>query len=99
VRTEALSLASRVRYRSVGGDGVVVHLDRGRVLVVNEVGLRIVELLRLPISKTDIRDCLVREFDVTLEQAELDLNQFLKELDAEQVLEARVAEDPDEVSK
>lgn len=67
----------------------MVHLDRGRVLVVNEVGLRIVELLRQPISRTDIRDCLVREFDVTIEQAETDLERFLKELDTEQVLETR----------
>ena len=87
--TEALALSPRVRHRAVGEDGVVVHLDRGRVLVVNEVGLRIVQMLQQPISKARITERLVEEFEVSLDDAQADLDEFLKELDAEQVIEIR----------
>ena len=89
--TEALALTSRVRHRAVGEDGVVVHLDRGRVLVVNEVGLRIVQLLQEPISRTLIAERLVEEFEVGMDNAQADLDEFLKELDAEQVIEIHPA--------
>ncbi len=34
---EQIALTSRLRYRAVGDEGVLVHLDNGRVIVVNEV--------------------------------------------------------------
>ena len=85
--TEPLSLTSRVRWRAVGEDGVVVHLERGRVLVVNEVGLRIVELLGEPGSRTELAKRLSDEFNVAVEQAESDLAEYLEQLDREQVLQ------------
>ena len=36
---EQITLSSRLRYRSVGNEGVLINLDSGRVIVVNEVGL------------------------------------------------------------
>jgi hypothetical protein len=91
--TEPLRLTSRVRYRAVGEDGVVVHLERGRVLVVNEVGLRIVQLLEEPASRSDLARRLSEEFDVSLEQATKDLEEYLAKLDAEQVLQSGTAMD------
>jgi hypothetical protein len=76
----------------VGEDGVVVHLDRGRVLVVNEVGLCIIQMLQQPISKTRIAERLVEEFEVGMDNAQADLDEFLKELDAEQVIEVHPAQ-------
>lgn len=84
--TERLVRNPRVRHRAVGEDGVVVQLDNGRVLVVNEVGLRIVELLGEPRSRTELVDCLTAEFEVSPDQAGADLDRYLAELDAEQVL-------------
>jgi hypothetical protein len=89
--TEAFALNPRVRHRAVGEDGVVVHLDRGRVLVVNEVGLRIVQMLQEPLSRSRIAERLVEEFEVSLDDAQADLDEFLKELDAEQVIEIHPA--------
>ena len=84
--TEPLRLQSRIRYRSVDGEGVVLHLDTGRVMVVNEVGLRIVELLREPMLTSELAAAIAEEFEVTLNQAESDIGSFLEELHAEEVL-------------
>ena len=40
---EQMRLSTQVRYRSVVDEGVLVHLQNGRVVVVNEVGLHIVK--------------------------------------------------------
>ncbi len=84
---EIIGLTSQVRYRAVGEDGVLVHLDNGRVIVVNEVGLRIVQLLDNPMARKDLAASIVAEFDVTTDRAEADVDLFLAELDHEQILE------------
>ena len=80
-------MVSRVRHRAVGEDGVLVHLDSGRVIVVNEVGHYIVQMLEQPISRKALVASLVAEFDVTAEQAEVDIDLFLDELGNEQLVE------------
>jgi len=85
--TELLSLTSKVRHRTVGDDGVLVHLDNGRVIVVNEVGLHIVQALDVPITRKDLAASVAVEFDVSAEQAAADLDVYIAELDKEQVLE------------
>lgn len=87
---ERIGLVSRVRYRAVGEDGVLVHLDNGRVVVVNEVGLCIVQLLDAPKTRQELVASVADEFDVTVDQAVIDLETYLAELDAEQVLERGV---------
>ena len=71
----------------MGEDGVLVHLDSGRVIVVNEVGHYIVQLLDQPMSRKALVASLVAEFDVSAEQAEVDLDLFLGELGNEQLVE------------
>jgi hypothetical protein len=80
-------LIPRVRHRAVGDDGVMVHLDSGRVIVVNEIGHYIVQLLDQPMSRKALVASLVAEFDVSAEQAEVDLDLFLGELGNEQLVE------------
>lgn len=84
---EQISLTSQVRYRAVGEEGVLVHLENGRVIVVNEVGLFIVQLLGSPKSRKELADAIALEFEVSADQAESDLEQYLAELENEQVLE------------
>jgi hypothetical protein len=85
--TETISLKSRVRHREVGEDGVLVDLDSGRVIVVNEVGHYIVQMLEQPMSREVLVASLVAEFDVSAEQAEADIDTFLDELGNEQLVE------------
>lgn len=79
-------LSDQVRHRSVGEDGVLVHLQNGRVIVVNEVGLYIIQLLQNPITAVMMVESISAEFDVSLLQAESDLSSFLSELDQENIL-------------
>lgn len=81
-----IALTSRLRYRAVGEDGVLVHLDSGRVIVVNDVGLHIIEQLTQPMTERALIDAIIAEFSVTAADAERDLACFLEELRAEQLL-------------
>lgn len=85
--TKQIMLTSQVRYRAVGGDGVLVHLENGRVIVVNEVGLFIVQQLDSPRTSHQLAAAISLEFEVTENQAKSDLEVYLAELDNEQVLE------------
>ncbi len=83
---ETISLTDQVRFRAVGEDGVLVHLESGRVIVVNEVGLHIVQQLNESRTRAELTSSIVSEFEVSIEQAETDLDAFLAELDQEKIL-------------
>ena len=87
---ERISVVPRVRSRAVAGDGVLVNLDSGRVIVVNEVGLHIVQLLDIPMTRQELSASVVNEFDVSTGQAETDIDSFIAELDKEQLLQRHV---------
>jgi len=84
---EQLSLTSRIRHRMVDDEGVLVHLESDRVIVVNEVGLYIVQQLATPKTRRGLATSIADHFDVELEQAASDLELYIAELDKEQVLE------------
>ncbi len=81
-----ITLTPRLRYRAVGDEGVLVHLDQGRVTVVNEVGLYIIKMLQQPMSHQALVEAIVTEFEVSPDAAAADLPRFLDELAAEQLL-------------
>ncbi|MCB1702331.1 MAG: PqqD family protein [Pseudomonadales bacterium] len=85
---DRIALSSRLRHRAVGDEGVLVHLDSGRVIVVNEVGLFIIQQLAKPISRADLVQAVVDEFEVGPQEAERDMECFLDELGGEQLLAA-----------
>ncbi len=82
-----LSISSRVRFRAVGDDGVLVHLDSGRVVVVNGVGLFLVEQLQQPRTRADLSRAITDTFEVSSSQAETDLAAYLDDLAAENMLQ------------
>lgn len=85
---ERFRLSGRVRHRAVADEGVLVHLDSGRVLVVSEVGLFLVrELAGRAMTLIELAQAVVGEFEVELEQAREDVAAFLDQLRGEQVLE------------
>jgi len=90
---QQLSLTSRVRHRAVGEEGVLVHLESGRVIVVNEVGLHIVQQLASAQTRQTLTESIAGTFDIGTEQAAADLDLYLAELDKEQVLEYRNVQD------
>jgi len=84
---EQISLTSFIRHRTVDNQGVLVHLDNGRVIVVNEVGLHVIQQLKTPQTRQTLAQSVCRAFDVDLLQAETDMDLYLAELDKEQILE------------
>jgi hypothetical protein len=87
IENEQIRLTSQVRHRAVGDEGVLVHLENGRVLVVNEVGLFIVQQLESVQNRHALAGKIAAEFEVSVEQALSDLDQYLSELEKEDVLE------------
>lgn len=83
---ETISLTDQLRFRAVGEDGVLVHLESGRVVVVNEVGLHIVQQLNESRTRSELTSSIESEFEVSTTQAETDLDAFLAELDQEKIL-------------
>ena len=84
---EQICLTSRVRHRAVADDGVLINLESGRVVVVNEVGLHIVQELTSPKTRQGLVDSIIGHFDIDAEQATADLEIYLAELESDQILE------------
>lgn len=85
---EKFHLSRRVRFRRVEDEGVLVHLESGRVLVVNEVGLYIVESLgRRAMTMEELADAVAAVFEVEASQALLDIAKFLDQLRGEQAID------------
>jgi len=82
-----IQLTAQIRHRAVEEEGVLIHLDNGRVIVVNEVGLFIVQQLDMPVTPKELTAAIAGEFDISTDQAAKDLEKFLAELDAEQAIE------------
>lgn len=88
IHEHKMRLSGRVRFRDVAGQGVLVHLDEGRVLVVNDVGLYIVQaLVRQAMTESELADAVARAFEVDAIQAKSDVALFLEQLRGEKVLQ------------
>jgi len=71
----------------VGDEGVVVHVESGRVVVLNATGLHVLRQLEQGArSPAELADSLAVEFAVEAADASVDVAAFLAELDAEQIL-------------
>jgi len=87
-REYKIRLSSRVRFRDVAGQGVLVHLEEGRVLVVNDVGLFIVQALgRQAMTESELAEAVAQAFDVDASRAQSDVALFLEQLRGENALQ------------
>ena len=78
-----------VRFRNFPPECVVLKQSSGEVLVVNEVGGRVLELLKAgATSEADMVDSLVREYDVAPGVLAQDVATFLNHMQAAQVIES-----------
>jgi hypothetical protein len=74
------ALHPQVAARIIDGEAVIVLPESGQVNVLNEVGSRIWELIDGTLSVGGITEAIVAEYDVTAQQAERDVNEFIQEL-------------------
>ena len=83
-----IRLSGRVRFRDVAGQGVLVQLEEGRVLVVNEVGLFIVQALsRQAMTESELAEAVAQAFEVDAARAKSDVALFLEQLRGEKALQ------------
>ena len=73
-------------YRKIGQNFILVPIrqdvaDLESVYTLDEVSARIWELIDGGTTSLQVRDALVAEYEVTLEQAEADLAEFLNQLE------------------
>lgn len=89
VRPEAVfRRCAAVRFRTVLDEGVVIQQDSAEVLVLSEVGARVLELLDGKRTVAAVEAALAAEFDAPAKEVGRDLARYLEEL-----LGARVIED------
>ncbi len=69
----------RVAWQVLDGEAVLIDLDRGRSLGLNETGSLLWPLLPSS-TENELATALVAEFDVAPETALRDVNAFLQEL-------------------
>lgn len=85
--TQIFRLKRDIRYRSIADEGIVLRQDEGEVLVVNGIGVRVVELISEGITLPQILDTLETEYDVEPAQLRTDVITYIAELKDAGVLE------------
>ena len=80
-----------LRLADVEGDGVVLHLGTRRYFSVSESGLVILQALESPQSVADLVRRLMEHYEVTAEQAEASVHEFLDTCRAAELLDAEEA--------
>ena len=68
------------RYRNIGGEGIVVRQAVGEVLVLNEVGVRVLDLLAAGKPVAAVVATLEAEYDVDAGTLERDVLDYVQEL-------------------
>ncbi len=79
-------LRTESAFRRYGEQGWVVHLKNPANTLLNDAGTRIFELLDGRHSVQEIATTISEEFEVGLDQARQDVLEFLRELQANQML-------------
>jgi hypothetical protein len=77
----------------VDGELVALHIDNGTCYGFNGTATRIWALIERPRRLSELREELVREFDVDPETCERQLGELLKELEADGLVELAAAAD------
>jgi len=78
--------------RTHSQDGaVVLDVKHGRMFSLNLVGSKILELLDRQFTSTQIAEQLSREFGITSDTANRDVEEFLATLEKHQLIEAHLS--------
>ncbi len=80
--------AGYVRYRNLGGEGVVMNQEAGKILVLNEVATRLFELFDGRRSIEELVGRLEEEYEVEPQQLRRDVVRYLEELIEHDLVEA-----------
>ena len=78
----------------LSGEAAILNLKSGIYYGLNEVGARIWKLVQESKTVSEIKDTLVREYDVESDQCETDLFALLAELLSKELIEVKDEKGP-----
>lgn len=78
--SSVLRARSDVRYRVVDGKAIVIRQKEGEVVVLNEVGARVLDLLQAGTPLREVLDVMAAEFEVGRAELERDVLAFVSQL-------------------
>ena len=93
---QKIRLSTGIRFRAVEDEGVLVHLRNSRALVVNGVGMHILEALgrHQTMTVAELAETVASTFEVSADRAQSDVAAFIAQLKKEEVVDIVGALDP-----
>ncbi len=82
-----MKLKDEIIFEQIEDEGFLYDTEKDKLFSLNDVGRFIVDLIAKKKSKDDVLKKLTSEYDVSIEQAEKDLDEFLDELNKQGFLE------------
>ena len=79
--------------RDLDGEAVILNLKSGKYCGLSEVGAHIWQLLQEPTSVKEIRDTLLKEYEVEQDRCERELLALLQDLADNGLIEVKVEKD------
>ncbi|WP_295393057.1 PqqD family protein [uncultured Thiodictyon sp.] len=77
---DTLALHPDLVFRAAGDEGVAVDQRKSEILVVNGLGLRVMQLVRAHGSRQAVLTALLAEYEAPAERIAADLDAFLDEM-------------------
>ncbi len=91
ITTHSIVVATKDQVSSdLAGEAVLLSLRTAQYYGLDQVGQRIWELVQQPTRVADVRDAIVREYEVDLGRCEQDVLNLLRQLAAEGLIEIAV---------
>jgi len=73
----------------VNGETVILHFDKGNYFGLNDVGTLVWKMIQRPCSVRELRDAILREYEVDADRCERDLVNLLEEFRGHGLIEVR----------
>ena len=78
------------------GETVILHLESGTYYGLSDVGARVWDLIQKPRPVGDIRDALLKEYDVEPAQCEREVLALLSDLEDHKLIQVHSQSEPNE---
>ena len=87
-KTSKIKIKKQLNVTDLSGEKVMVDFEQGKYFMIKGVGNDIWEMLADDVVVADIMDKLLQEYDVTVEQCEKEVLEFLTNLESFGIIEA-----------
>lgn len=74
------SIAGSTRFRRIADQGVIIAQEPGEALVVNDTGMRILELIQDGLTLSGVAAAMAAEYGAPLADVTVDIESYLDEM-------------------